>query len=174
MFFNTVGSTNDVASTLAAQGVEGAVVIADEQTAGRGRRGRTWFSPPGSGLYISVVLTLARARVDRDRAMALLTLAAGVALAEAVEAVTGLSIEIKWPNDLLLGGRKLGGILAEAVASNARPAAMGNDGAPRGRSVLDTHERNGASASASGSGGVPAAMSNDGDTVEREQLGKHA
>ena len=108
LFFSSVGSTNDVAATLASQGgAEGAVVVADAQTAGRGRRGRTWFSPPGSGLYVSVVLAPARAREGGDRATALLTLAAGVALAEAVERVTGLSPAIKWPNDLLVVRRKL-------------------------------------------------------------------
>ena len=117
LFFPTIGSTNDVASALAAGGDrEGAIVIAETQTAGRGRRGRTWFSPPGAGLYVSVVLAPARARHAADRATALLTLAAGVALAEAVERATGLSPVIKWPNDLLIGRRKLAGILAEGVA----------------------------------------------------------
>ena len=124
IFFYTIGSTNDVASTIAASGGhEGAVVIAEEQTAGRGRRGRVWFSPPGSGLYVSVVLTPARARVDRTRATMLLPLAAGVALAEAVAAVTALRIDVKWPNDLLVARRKLAGILAEAVSAPAAPLA---------------------------------------------------
>src|SRR5436190_15218656 len=117
-FFSTIGSTNDFAASLAAAGdAEGTVVIADQQTAGRGRRGRTWFSPPGAGLYVSVVLRPARARVEPDRATALITLAAGVALAEAVERTTGLRAEIKWPNDLLVGPRKLAGILAEGVSA---------------------------------------------------------
>ena len=95
--FETIGSTNDVAGELAATGgAEGAVVIADAQTSGRGRRGRTWFSPPSAGLYVSVVLAPARARVSPERATALLTLAAGVALSEAVERVTGLAPAIKW------------------------------------------------------------------------------
>jgi BirA family transcriptional regulator, biotin operon repressor / biotin---[acetyl-CoA-carboxylase] ligase len=118
LFFSTIGSTNDVASALAERdGAEGAVVIADAQTAGRGRRGRSWFSPPGSGLYVSVVLTPGRAAVAPLRATALLTLTAGVALAEAVTAATGLPPDIKWPNDLLVGRRKLAGILAEATPS---------------------------------------------------------
>jgi len=98
---------------------EGAVVLADEQTAGRGRLGRSWFSPPLSGLYVSTVLAPARARVDRDRATLLLPLAAGVAIAEAVESITGLRLDLKWPNDLYVGRRKVGGILAEAVATDA-------------------------------------------------------
>jgi BirA family transcriptional regulator, biotin operon repressor / biotin---[acetyl-CoA-carboxylase] ligase len=115
-FFPTIGSTNDVALSLAARGDRDlAIVIADEQTAGRGRRGRTWFSPPGSGLYVSIVLTPGRARPDPARATTLLTLAAGVALAEAIEEATALEVVIKWPNDLLLLRRKLAGILAEAV-----------------------------------------------------------
>lgn len=117
-FFPTVGSTNDVAATLAAGGKrEGAVVIADAQSAGRGRRGHSWFSPPGAGLYVSVVLAPGRAGAAADRATALLTLTAGVALAEAVERVTGLCPIIKWPNDLFVGRRKLAGILAEGVSS---------------------------------------------------------
>lgn len=115
-YFPTIGSTNDVALTLAAQGDRDlAVVIADEQTAGRGRRGRAWFSPPGSGLYVSIVLTPGHARVDPDRATTLLTLAVGVALAEAIEASTALRVDIKWPNDLIVSRRKLAGILAEGL-----------------------------------------------------------
>jgi BirA family biotin operon repressor/biotin-[acetyl-CoA-carboxylase] ligase len=117
-YFESIGSTNDVAATLAARGdAEGAVVIADAQTSGRGRRGRTWFSPPGAGLYVSIVLAPARARTAPDRATTLLTLTAGVALAEGIARATGLVADIKWPNDLLVERRKLAGILAEGVAS---------------------------------------------------------
>lgn len=108
----TTASTNDVAAALP----EGAVVVADQQTAGRGRRGRRWFSPPGSGLYVSVVLTPSRG-VDPPRATALLTLAAGVAIAEAIDETAGLRVDLKWPNDLYVGTRKLGGILAEAATT---------------------------------------------------------
>lgn len=118
LFFPTIGSTNDVAAAVGADrgrpDPEGLVVFADEQTAGRGRRGHTWFSPPGSGLYVSVVFVPARARVDPARATRLLTLAVGVALAEAVEASAGLRVDLKWPNDLHVARRKLAGILAEA------------------------------------------------------------
>ena len=95
-YFHEIGSTNDVALALAAQGDrDGAIVIADEQTAGRGRRGRAWFSPAGSGLYVSVVLAPGRARSDPARATTLLTVTAGVALAEAIEDVTALRVDIK-------------------------------------------------------------------------------
>src|SRR5262245_45325657 len=118
LFFSTVGSTNDVATALASTGNhEGAVVIGEAPPAGRGGRGRVWFSPPGAGLYVSVLLAPRQAIQAPDRATALLTLAAGVALAEAVERVTGLTPAIKWPNDLLVGKRKLAGILAEGVPS---------------------------------------------------------
>jgi BirA family biotin operon repressor/biotin-[acetyl-CoA-carboxylase] ligase len=117
-FLSITESTNDVASKFAAEGDrEGAVVLADAQTAGRGRRGHAWLSPPGSGLYVSVVLTPGRARTDSDRATTLVTLAAGVALAEGVEAATGLRVDLKWPNDLHVARRKLAGILAEGVAA---------------------------------------------------------
>jgi BirA family transcriptional regulator, biotin operon repressor / biotin---[acetyl-CoA-carboxylase] ligase len=125
LYFTTIGSTNDVAASIGAEpSAEGTVVIADAQTAGRGRRGRTWFSPPASGLYVSVVLSPRRSKVDPARATTLLTLAAGVALAEGLERATGLSPSIKWPNDLLVGRRKLAGILAETVAADdpGRPA----------------------------------------------------
>jgi BirA family biotin operon repressor/biotin-[acetyl-CoA-carboxylase] ligase len=93
--------------------------VADEQTSGRGRRGHRWFSPPGSGLYVSVVLAPARA-IDPARAFSLLTLAAGVALAEGIEQAAGLRIDLKWPNDLLVSGRKVGGILAESSGAGDR------------------------------------------------------
>ncbi len=111
-------STNTVALDHSTNGVdksaaEGLVVVADEQTAGRGRRGHAWFSPPGAGLYVSVVLSPSAARVDPMRATLLTTLATGVALAEGIEAATGLRAELKWPNDLFTSGRKLAGVLAE-------------------------------------------------------------
>jgi len=116
-YFRTVGSTNDIAMRLAEnQGLaaEGAVVVAEAQTAGRGRRGHTWFSPEGSGLYVSVILAPGRS-VNPSRALPLLTISAGVALAEAIARSTGLQPAIKWPNDLIVGTRKLAGILAEAL-----------------------------------------------------------
>jgi len=124
LYFPSTESTNDIALDCSAKASadgasaerpEGLVVVADAQTAGRGRRGHTWFSPPGSGLYVSVVVAPATARVDPLRATMLLTLAAGVALAEGIDAATGLSVSLKWPNDLLVSRRKLGGILAEAA-----------------------------------------------------------
>jgi BirA family transcriptional regulator, biotin operon repressor / biotin---[acetyl-CoA-carboxylase] ligase len=114
-FFSTIGSTNDVASARAASGDhEGAVFVADAQTSGRGRRGRTWFSPPGAGLYVSTILMPARSR-NGERATLLTTLAAGVALVEGIRQATGLTASLKWPNDLSAGRRKLAGILAEGV-----------------------------------------------------------
>jgi BirA family biotin operon repressor/biotin-[acetyl-CoA-carboxylase] ligase len=111
IFQSTIGSTNDAALAIAE---EGAVVVADQQTAGRGRRGRAWFSPQRSGLYVSVVLAPGRSHVDPRRATTLLTIAAGVAVAEGVEASSGLRVDLKWPNDVYASGRKLAGILAEA------------------------------------------------------------
>ena len=121
-FYDSVGSTNDIAIGLASDSAaEGAVVIADAQTAGRGRRGRTWHSPVASGLYVSVVLSPGRAARDARRATSMLTLAAGVALAEGISVSTGLGADIKWPNDLVVGRRKLAGILAEGVSSRSTP-----------------------------------------------------
>ena len=115
--FDALDSTNAEARRRAEAGETGPLwITAREQTAGRGRRGHSWFSPPGAGLYVSVVLATATARVDAARATTLLTLAAGVALVEGVEASAGLSADLKWPNDLLVSGRKLAGILAEGHA----------------------------------------------------------
>jgi BirA family biotin operon repressor/biotin-[acetyl-CoA-carboxylase] ligase len=94
-------------------GVEGSVIVANAQSAGRGRHGRPWASPPGAGLYVSVVLRPAA------RAVPLLTIAAGVAVAEAIQAATGLTTDVKWPNDVYAHGRKVAGILAEASSSVA-------------------------------------------------------
>ncbi len=89
----------------------GLVVVADHQTSGRGRLGRTWVAPPGASLLVSLLL---RPTVAPDRRH-LLVMAAGLAMAEAVEAETGVVAGLKWPNDLLVGEHKLAGILAEAA-----------------------------------------------------------
>jgi BirA family biotin operon repressor/biotin-[acetyl-CoA-carboxylase] ligase len=118
-----VDSTNDVAMTLAESGApSGASVLADQQHRGRGRRGREWFSPPGAGLYLSIVVRPQRPA----ESLAILTLAAGVAAAKAVELSTGLPIELKWPNDLVIGRpwRKLGGVLCETVGTGAQIDAV--------------------------------------------------
>ena len=105
-------STNDRARELADEGAaHGEVVIAESQTAGRGRRGRTWASPPGRNLYLSVVL---RPALPPQRAPEL-TLVASVAACEACRKA-GVDAGIKWPNDLLVGGRKVAGILTELSA----------------------------------------------------------
>jgi BirA family biotin operon repressor/biotin-[acetyl-CoA-carboxylase] ligase len=112
-------STMDVAAKLAHEGaMHGVVIVADEQTAGRGRRGTTWASPPGSGLYFSFI-----ARPDPVTAP-LVTLAAGVAVRDGVHAATGLAANLKWPNDLIVGTRKLAGILAEGLAIGSRDQAV--------------------------------------------------
>jgi len=106
-----LGSTNTRLRELASSGApEGTVVVADAQTAGRGRHGRTWNSPAGAGLYASV---LVRPDVAAGAAQ-MLTLAAAVAVAEALAELGVRDIEVKWPNDVLAGGRKVCGILTEA------------------------------------------------------------
>jgi len=111
-WYTEVGSTNDVAAALAERGEpEGAVIIADAQTAGRGRHGRSWASPPQAGLYCSVIVRPA------PHVVGLLTIAAGVAIAEGIQAATGLRAGLKWPNDIYVNGLKLAGILAEAGSS---------------------------------------------------------
>lgn len=106
-----VDSTNNYAKNLAQNGAEnGTAVIADYQTAGKGRLGRTFVSPKGTGLYISVIL---RNDISISSAQ-LITSCAAVAAAEAVEEICGCDVKIKWVNDLFLGGRKLCGILTEA------------------------------------------------------------
>ncbi|HEY6360329.1 MAG TPA: biotin--[acetyl-CoA-carboxylase] ligase [Vicinamibacterales bacterium] len=110
--YEEVSSTNDVAAQFAERGAEeGCVVVADAQSAGRGRHGRAWSSPVGAGLYVSVVLR------PRAAITGLLTIAAGVAIAEGIQAASGLDASVKWPNDVYAGGRKLAGILAEAGSS---------------------------------------------------------
>ena len=115
--FDAVSSTNDVAKELAASGAnEGVCVIAREQTAGRGRQGKSWSSPPGEGLYLSLIL---RPRTEPSGA-AIITLAAAVAVAETLRLDFQVAADIKWPNDVLVRGRKICGILVEAAIEGGR------------------------------------------------------
>src|SRR5438270_5997661 len=111
--FFKVDSTNRVALELGHAGEpEGAVVLAEEQTAGRGRAGRTWHSERAAGIYVTLLLRPKLAPVQAP----LLTMMAGLSARSAVQALTGLDVDLKWPNDLLVRGRKLGGILTEMHA----------------------------------------------------------
>lgn len=110
-YFSELDSTNRYARILAEQGaMEGEIVIAEQQTQGRGRLGRTWISPPYVNLYFSVVL---RPTLPPEHAPQI-TLAAAVALADTVDAFSPTPAAIKWPNDIFVNGRKLAGILIEA------------------------------------------------------------
>lgn len=117
IFLESTASTNDKAMEIGAQreDPEGILIVADSQTHGRGRLGRSWVSPPGVNLYFSVVLKppLPPAEVQ------MITLAAAVAVASAVRQHTGLDAGIKWPNDILVNGRKTGGILTEMRSSGS-------------------------------------------------------
>jgi BirA family biotin operon repressor/biotin-[acetyl-CoA-carboxylase] ligase len=120
-------STMDAAAALAQAGAaHGVVVAAEQQTAGRGRRGTTWQSPPGAGLYFSVIARPGSGgrREGAASTLSLLTLAAGVGVRDGVAASTGLAPDLKWPNDLLVGRRKLAGILAEGHAIGNRDQAV--------------------------------------------------
>lgn len=111
--YENTDSTMDVAHRLAAAGEpEGSVVVSEGQSRGRGRLGRTWFSPKGKGVYASIILRPELQLVE----VPFITLMTAVALARAVEAQTGLKPEIKWPNDLLFHGKKFAGILTELNA----------------------------------------------------------
>lgn len=114
--YGTVTSTNDIARELAAQGAdEGTVVVADEQTRGRGSRGRTWLSPPGVNLLASVIL---RPHLPPER-MGELAFVASLAVAGTLRDCCGLDAGIKWPNDVRVGGRKIAGMIVEAVKNAA-------------------------------------------------------
>lgn len=109
-FYEETDTTNNRARELALEGApEGTLVVAEKQTAGRGRRGKVWESPLGTGIWMSLVL---RPQIAPTEA-SVLTLLCGLATAEAIEAETGLSAGIKWPNDILINGKKAVGILTE-------------------------------------------------------------
>ncbi len=118
--FVTIGSTNDEVLARAKQGaVEGLVVTAEEQTAGRGRRGRAWVSPAGMGLHCSVLLRPPQA-LKLAPHVTMLAALAGVETARTV----GITARVKWPNDMVVDGRKLGGVLTEVARSPGQPSAL--------------------------------------------------
>lgn len=106
--FASVGSTLDVAHRLAPDAPSGTLVVADEQTAGRGRHGRRWASAPGAGLWLTII-----ERPTDARALDVLALRCGLYAAESLDAMAGVPVCLKWPNDLFARGGKLAGILIE-------------------------------------------------------------
>jgi BirA family biotin operon repressor/biotin-[acetyl-CoA-carboxylase] ligase len=115
--FQEIGSTNTQAMQMAAKGAEeGTLLIAEAQTEGKGRLDRKWFSPTGVNLYISVIL---RPKIDCGQAT-ILALLAGIAVAHAVQEISGLIPGLKWPNDVLIHEKKVAGILAELAADDRR------------------------------------------------------
>jgi len=113
--FDCLPSTNREAVQLAQAEVEhGTVVVADSQTAGRGRLSRTWFSPPGANLYCSIILRATRPPERLTEWLSWLPLISALAVAEAIEQVSSIHVSVKWPNDLLISERKVGGILCES------------------------------------------------------------
>lgn len=113
MFFEEVDSTNNVAKKMAEEGApHGRLVIAENQNAGKGRRGRTWSSPEGTGIWMTFVL---RPQIS-PQAASMLTLVAAMAVRKAIYLETGLETVIKWPNDIVAGGKKICGILTEMSA----------------------------------------------------------
>ncbi len=111
--WETIDSTNRRALDLAAAGGgAGVMVLARQQLAGRGRLGRTWISPPDAGIYMSILLRPENKALNE---LSLLTMAAGVAVSKAIRSTTGVQVGLKWVNDLIVDGRKVGGILAETA-----------------------------------------------------------
>lgn len=141
-YFERIDSTNVEAARWAGQGApDMALVIADEQTAGRGRQGRKWFTPPGAALAFSLILRDFPQSLEMPHLMARLTALGALAVSQALQEKYGLPAEIKWPNDVLLERRKACGILAEAhwqgeqleavilgIGVNVAPAAAPPDG----------------------------------------------
>jgi BirA family biotin operon repressor/biotin-[acetyl-CoA-carboxylase] ligase len=119
-WFPSLGSTMHEAARLAAGGcASGTAVVAGEQTAGMGRQGRSWHSEPGAGLYVSVVLRLQQAVLPG------VMLALGLAAARAIERTASVACDLRWPNDVLLAGKKVAGILADLEGGSAVIAGIG-------------------------------------------------
>jgi BirA family biotin operon repressor/biotin-[acetyl-CoA-carboxylase] ligase len=122
--FAETASTNDIAHNLALHGAEeGTVIFAEHQTRGRGRHGRSWASPRGKGLWFSIIL---RPKFPSEN-FSRITIAASVAVARAIETQTSLRAAIKWPNDVLLNGKKCAGILTESRNNNTAILGIGVD-----------------------------------------------
>lgn len=112
-YYDSIDSTNTKAKELAEEGhPAGTLVVADQQVAGKGRRGRSWESPHGTGIFMTLVL---KPDINPNNA-SMLTLVAAMATAEAISRVTGEEAKIKWPNDIVVGGKKICGILTEMSA----------------------------------------------------------
>jgi len=112
-YFDSVSSTMDIAVELGLKGLaEGTLILAEAQSKGRGRLGRVWLSPKYKGIYLSLIL---KPKILPNQA-SILTLLAAVSICEAIKEITGLDVQIKWPNDILIHGKKLGGILTELNA----------------------------------------------------------
>ncbi|MGL6173480.1 MAG: biotin--[acetyl-CoA-carboxylase] ligase [Cellulosilyticaceae bacterium] len=114
-YHKTIDSTNIRAKEWAKEGAkEGSLVIAEYQSAGKGRLGRTWLSPKGEGIWMSLILKplLEISKIPQ------LTIVAGLCMSQAIENVTGLKVEIKWPNDIIINNKKIAGILTELSASS--------------------------------------------------------
>ena len=110
-YFQMVDSTNTICARLAREGApQGTLVVAEGQTKGKGRSGRSWYSPPRASLYLSLLLRPERGMVEAQR----LTMMASVAMAEVLRGYCGVNALIKWPNDLFIGSKKVAGILVEA------------------------------------------------------------
>lgn len=121
IYYKDCDSTNVIALDLGRSGaISGTIILADQQHGGRGRLGKNWFSPPGTGLYFSIIL---RPQLELAQ-LARLTLTSGLALAQAADLHCGTIANLKWPNDLLLGGKKCGGILVETDLSQALPLVV--------------------------------------------------
>ena len=142
-WFESIDSTMTVAARLAREGcASGTVVVADQQTAGIGRAGHSWYSEPGSGLYVSMVLRLALGA----ESVPLVMLALGLATQHAIADVTGLAPDLRWPNDVLLDEKKCAGILAQiegdaviaGIGINVSHASFPPDIAPLATSLLLT------------------------------------
>ncbi len=115
-FFQSIASTQDEAKAWVQQGApHGAMVIADEQTKGRGRLGRSWFSPPDANIYMTLALQLPK----QHPPIGTLSLLVGVAIAEALRQTFSVPAFVKWVNDIIVDGKKLGGILIEGVGEKA-------------------------------------------------------
>ncbi|MDQ7786991.1 MAG: biotin--[acetyl-CoA-carboxylase] ligase [Thermodesulfovibrionales bacterium] len=116
LFYQNTGSTNTLVLGLADSSAEGLVIIADSQNKGKGRLGRTWWSPPEKNIYMSILL---KPHIEHSE-VTLITLMSAVACTTAIRKTTGLNATIKWPNDLIVSDKKIGGILTELKLKDKR------------------------------------------------------